>query len=406
MRAIARLGRTFMRRQGPLARSRVASRVTSGFVVLVSSSLASACLVSFDGYERRANGGSDPGNGGHAASSGTPTGGSKADGGRGGAGEDGNPSGTAGDPDRGDAGDGGTGMAGSDGAGGSSGSGGAETAGGGGGTSGSGGSSGSGGTSGNAGSGGGGAKNCPVDLQGPPLIEIPKAGGGFFCMDRTEVTNQEYALFLASNPGTVNQSAVCGFNTSFLPDTSAACAAEEVAKYDPVARPNVPVGCVDWCDAKRYCEWTGKRLCGAIGGGSNPPASFADANASQWFRACSKAGTQKFPYGNDYKASSCNGADVSGFHPADVANKPACVGGYTGLFDMSGNVHEWEDSCSANTGGNDNCLIRGGSIDNIDVLAPSLLCNSSAPTDETPSPATAKRNARDELIGIRCCLDP
>lgn len=394
-----------MRRQSHLARPRVASRFRAGFVVLVASSIASACLVSFEGYELRGSGGSDTSNGGDAASSGNTAGGSKSNGGRGGAGAAGNPDGTAGDPDTGDAGDGGTGMAGSAG---TAGSGGAATAGtsGDGGRSGSTGNAGSGGGGAGGGGGGGGAKNCPVNLQGPPLIEIPKAGGGFYCMDRTEVTNQEYSLFLASNPGTANQGAACAFNTSFDPDTTAACAAEEVAKYDPVARPNVPVGCIDWCDAKRYCEWTGKRLCGAIAGGSNPPGSFADPNASQWFRACSKAGTQKFPYGNEYKASNCNGADVSGFHPADVANKPACIGGYTGLFDMSGNVHEWEDSCSANAGASDDCLIRGGSIDNLDVLTPSLLCNSSTPTDVTPSPATAKRNAKDELIGFRCCLDP
>src|SRR5215207_6646428 len=271
-----------MRRQSHLARPRVASRVSIGFVVLVASSLASACVVSFDGYELRGNGGTDTGNGGDAASSGKPGGGSKSDGGRSGASAAGSPNGSAGDPESGAAGDGGSGAAGA--AGSSSGGGGTPTAGSGGngGTSGGGGSAGNAGSGGSAGSGGGGgAKNCPVNLQRPPLIEIPKAGGGFYCMDRTEVTNEEYSLFLASSPGTANQVAACGFNTSFVPDTSAACAAEEVAKYDPVARPNVPVGCVDWCDAKRYCEWAGKRLCGAIGGGSNPPGSFADANASQ-----------------------------------------------------------------------------------------------------------------------------
>lgn len=379
--------------------------------MLMASTLASACLVSFDGYELRGNGG-DTGTGGDEAVSGKSGGGAKSTGGRGGTSAAGTQNGTAGDPGPGDGGDGGSSMAGSAGnAGSSSGSGGAATAGSdSGGTSGSGGSSaGSAGKGGNGGSGGSGAKNCPVNLEGPPLIEIPKTGGGFYCIDRTEVTNQEYSLFLLSNPSTANQAATCSFNTSYEPDTSAACAAEEVAKYDPINRPNVPVGCVDWCDAKRYCEWTGKRLCGAIGGGASSPANFANANESQWFRACSKAGTQNFPYGNDYKPASCNGADVSGFHPADVANKPACIGGYAGLYDMSGNVAEWEDSCSANAGASDNCLIRGGSIDNLDVVTgqnPTLSCNSSNVDDQTPSPGTAKRNAKNEVIGIRCCLDP
>jgi formylglycine-generating enzyme len=252
---------------------------------------------------------------------------------------------------------------------------------------------------GNGGSGGNEPKNCPVNLEGPPLIEIPKPGGGFYCMDRTEITNEQYAVFLAANPSAAGQEAACSWNATFEPDTSAACASTAQAKYDPVARPKVPVGCIDWCDA-------GKRLCGAIGGGSNPTSSFADASASQWYRACSKAGTQKFPYGNLYNTNYCNGADAAGAHPDEVATNANCIGGYNGLFDMSGNVAEWEDSCSAASGASDNCLIRGGNIDNLDVLTPSLLCNSSTSEGDTPSPATAKRNAKDELIGLRCCLDP
>src|SRR5258705_188660 len=83
-----------------------------------------------------------------------------------------------------------------------------------------------------AGSGGGGRKNCPVNLPGPPLIEIPKAGGGFFCMDRTEVPNEDYASFLATNPSTANQGAECSWNSSFQPDTSNACTTA-LGAYDP-----------------------------------------------------------------------------------------------------------------------------------------------------------------------------
>jgi formylglycine-generating enzyme required for sulfatase activity len=261
---------------------------------------------------------------------------------------------------------------------------------------------------GNGGVGGNQPKSCPANLAGPALIEIPKPGGGFYCMDRTEITNEQYAAFLATNPSTAGQEAACTWNNGYAPDTSDTCATGD-GKYDPVARPKVPVGCIDWCDAKRYCAWAGKRLCGAISGGANPPASFADASASQWYRACSKAGVQKFPYGNQFTANYCNGADVSGSHPDDVAAHANCLGGYSGLFDMSGNVAEWEDSCSAASGASDNCLVRGGNIDNFEVLTQSttgtLLCNSSEPDDATPSPATVKRNVKDELIGLRCCLD-
>lgn len=391
-----------MLRRGHFARPRVATRATRGVLLVSLGLLAPSCLVSFDGYQPF--GAESGGDTGSAGTAGKATGGSKASGGVASAGTD---SGNAGDSSQ-DGGEAGSGVAGSSGSGGASGG---NAAGGnsgmpmGGGAGAPLGGNTNAGSGGNAGTGGGG-KSCPVNLEGPQLIEVPKAGGGIYCMDRTEVTNDQYAFFLASNPSTAGQEAACSWNNGFEPDTSTACAATDDAKYDPVLRPKVPVGCIDWCDAKRYCAWTGKRLCGAVSGGSNPTSSFADANASQWYRACSKAGTLQFPYGNQYNKSYCNGADTAGFHPATVGNLPNCVGGYNGIYDMSGNVAEWEDSCSASAGANDNCLIRGGSIDDIDVLAPSLLCNSSTPDDVTPSPATAKRNAKDELVGIRCCLDP
>jgi formylglycine-generating enzyme required for sulfatase activity len=237
------------------------------------------------------------------------------------------------------------------------------------------------------------------------MIEIPKPGGGFFCMDRTEVPSEDYAAFLASSPATAGQAAACSWNDSFAPDVSTTCAPPS-GKYDPVARPRSPVSCVDWCDAKRYCEWTGKRLCGSIEGGANATTSFADASKSQWYRACSHAGDSAFSYGNSYQSSYCAGVDNPAVQPIQVASAPACQGGYDGLFDMSGNVAEWEDSCSASSGAADNCLIRGGSLENAESTVPSLLCNSSAVGDSTPSPATAKRNIKDNFIGIRCCKDP
>jgi formylglycine-generating enzyme len=389
-----------MHTRGSLARPHVASNAARGVLLVTAGALASACLVSFDGYRPLDSDSGGSMTAGDDGASGNQTGGAKASGGKGGA-TGGTEQGNAGEP-HGDAGDTASGSGGS-----ISGSGGSVAGSGGtvlGGTAGS--PSGGSDSGGSGGSAGGDPPNCPVILEGPPLIEIPREGGGFYCMDRTEVTNEQYAAFLASTPSSASQDSACSWNTTFEPDTSTACAASESAKYDPLARPKVPVGCIDWCDAKRYCAWAGKRLCGAIGGGSNPPGSFADASASQWFRACSKSGTQKFPYGNTYNANYCNGADVAGYHPAPVASLPNCTGGYSGLFDMSGNVAEWEDSCSANSGASDNCLIRGGSIDDIDVLTPSLLCHSSTPDDASPSPATAKRNAKNELIGIRCCLDP
>ncbi len=400
---------TFMRQHGSLARRVLGgSPSAAGFALVLAGSLASGCLVSFDGYQALDGAGSgnaagDTGDAGNAAG-GKPSGGSTANGGRAGGGSSNGGAGAT-DPLGGDGGVSVGGGAGKAGGGGASGSGG-KAGGGAGGGSGAGGSAGTAGVSGSAGSGGAPPKSCPINLEGPPLIEIPKAGGGFYCMDRTEVPNEDYAAFLATNPSTASgQGAECTWNNSYQPDTSTACASA-LGAYEPVARPRVPVSCVDWCDAKRYCAWAGKRLCGAIAGGANPPASYIDANASQWYRACSKAGTQKFPYGNTWQSMYCVGLDASGTHPSPVASAPACQGGYDGLWDMSGNVAEWEDSCSANAGATDNCLTRGGSIQSAESTAPSMLCNDSTLNDATPNAATAKRNTKDELIGFRCCYDP
>jgi formylglycine-generating enzyme required for sulfatase activity len=38
------------------------------------------------------------------------------------------------------------------------------------------------------------------------------------------------------------------------------------------------------------------------------------------------------------------------------------VGGFAGVYDLSGNVWEWEDSCAGTADGSDRCRLRGGSF--------------------------------------------
>jgi formylglycine-generating enzyme required for sulfatase activity len=225
------------------------------------------------------------------------------------------------------------------------------------------------------------------------MIAVPKPGGGSYCIDQTEVTNQQYSAFLPVAPTT--QIADCSWNTSFVPATSSTCAAP--LPYDPVNRPNHPVSCIDWCDAYAYCQVAGRRLCGAIAGGAVPVASAADANQSQWFRACSNAGTRRYPYGNLYQGQSCNGLDGPSPTTVPVASMSLCQGGYQFLYDMSGNVREWENACSG-TGATGTCAQRGGSYLDPDSTPPST-------TLECSSVAPIRRDTRDRLIGFRCCLD-
>lgn len=213
---------------------------------------------------------------------------------------------------------------------------------------------------------------------GPTMIEIPGAG---YCVDSTEVTYAQYQQFFTTNTATpAAQRAECAWNDDYAP------------QYHPQPD-DAPVVFVDWCDAVAYCAWAGKRLCGAIGGGAIAPNELANANRSQWFRACSQDGQRTFAYGPDYVPERCNGDHNNaegGVEP--VKTRADCVGGYPGLFDMSGNAREWEDACDAP--GSSNCLQRGGAFYDIPGT---LACDNFQQGD----PKT-----RNPGLGFRCCSKP
>src|SRR5262249_17220525 len=136
----------------------------------------------------------------------------------------------------------------------------------------------------------------------------------------------------------------------------------------------------------------GKRLCGSIGGGTNPPSLSNDEAHSQWYAACSKGGTQVFPYGNLYDGPTCNGLDSGISGTTNTGSLPQCVGGYPTLFDVSGNAREWEDSCSGS-----DCMQRGGGwLDGQDTVPYTLRCD---------SPGLTLRTQTENDVGFRCCAD-
>ena len=221
---------------------------------------------------------------------------------------------------------------------------------------------------------------CPG--AGPTGVVI-----GSFCIDSTEVTVDQYTQFLAAKAGeTTGQPSTCTWNGSLVPGGW------------PQTPGNVPVVNVNWCMAYTYCDWAGKRLCGDPGGGPADPNGWGDPAKSQWFKACSRNndGLHVYPYGNTYAPKTCNGQDYdAGKVLPSVAS---CEGAYPGLFDMSGNVFEWEDSClppapdaSDQTGDSDFCHTRGGAFgENSNILR----CDEGV---------MFTRGSAADSLGIRCC---
>ena len=259
---------------------------------------------------------------------------------------------------------------------------------------------------------------CP---QGMVIMTKPGVLGGNYCIDEHEVTYGEYNQFWQASVSVDTQGSECRpWNDTFTPSQD----------WPPLpVDTSFPVAYVDWCDAKAYCAWAGKRLCGAIdGGGSVPPADINNKDVSQWYNACSAQGQNEYPYGATFDSTRCNGPlyaclfDAEG-GPAcngtldNIFNKetlPAhrntsitpspcwqnrvecvnfCQGGATGLLDMSGNVEEWTDSCNGTAGMSDTCQARGGRYD------------SDSAGLECDADVTYTRDTQRKDLGFRCCLD-
>jgi formylglycine-generating enzyme required for sulfatase activity len=230
-------------------------------------------------------------------------------------------------------------------------------------------------TSGSTGSSGSCMGVCGTPGCGAcPIVEtvVVTAPAGTFSIDKYEVDNASYNLFLAAGPSFGLAPPECADNTSYEPGvitplgytstelTDAQTICDAWNRFD--REDERPVGCVDWCDAYAFCAWAGKRLCGDIAGGDyvvDAPGPHADAAVSEWFAACTGPSATAFPYGATYDDTVCS--DDNG-GPEPVGAYPQCEGGYPGIFDMSGNMAEWENACSDynNPDWDQNCLLRGG----------------------------------------------
>ena len=270
---------------------------------------------------------------------------------------------------------------------------------------------------------------CPPGMtEASTSLNIP------YCIDAYEATYTQYTAFKNAH-NISEQPAYCAWNLTYSPTANF----PQLPEWS-----NNPVTNVNWCDAYMYCHTSGKHLCGQIanpaaGVNEGDPIDPSNANVAtkdEWYNACSDQGQNTFPYGVTYHPDFCNGADsaaqrfkeylicnsitptfpspvptvcagetLDGYTDAGACLSPPdfyeadCIGGTSNvLYDMSGNVAEWEDSCTSNSadaGETDTCNVRGGSF-----LTPQagLTCATSAA--QPPLSRDATRND----VGIRCCL--
>jgi len=207
----------------------------------------------------------------------------------------------------------------------------------------------------------GDASSCPAGMT------LVSASCGSFCIDSTEVTRDQYAQFLGQAPAPGGQPEPCAWNQSFEPS----CPLGEVPGNDP----NLPITCVDWCDAGAYCAWAGKRLC-TLEHRNSP---------GLWDTACLAT------FGHlDADPPGCN-LHSGAMKP--VGTSVGCSGKnppLDGLFDLIGNAAEWTDDCVAGFDeGVVYCAALGASAFNGDTV-----CGSGVTFEPT---------YRDPFVGFRCC---
>lgn len=99
--------------------------------------------------------------------------------------------------------------------------------------------------------------------------------------------------------------------------------------WDESSQGNHPINCVDWNQAKAYCEYAGKRL----------------PTEAEWEKAARGADGCEYPWGNEepsckYDIINENGEGCGRDSTWPVGSKPEGVSPY-GVFNMSGNVSEW-----------------------------------------------------------------
>ncbi|MBM4374717.1 MAG: SUMF1/EgtB/PvdO family nonheme iron enzyme, partial [Deltaproteobacteria bacterium] len=142
-----------------------------------------------------------------------------------------------------------------------------------------------------------------------------------FCMNRTEVTVAAYAACVSSGK--------CTPAVSGRPCNAGVAGREEH-----------PINCVDWNQAKAYCEAEGLRL----------------PTEEEWEYAATGGDGRPYPWGNEAPSDQLCWNGDGNDRGKDNRQSTCPVGAYPkgrspfGLDDMSGNVWEWTSSLYSDSG--------------------------------------------------------
>lgn len=243
-----------------------------------------------------------------------------------------------------------------------------------------------GGVAGSGGASGGSAGAAPcVDGAAPGgMIGVRIQDQSCVWIDPKEVTRAEYETFRLAAP---TPPSICNWNSSLdSPEkkqgTTPCLGPGETGDAGDVPG-DLPVTCVDWCDAYSYCAHQNKVLC---------PGTINQAQKGAWFDVCSSNGANDYPYPGSFQADYCNDSSSSAKALVGVGTKTECKTP-NGVYDMTGNASEWLDACSATTQAA-NCDTRGGNYNDSSGVA---LCKGAN--------AVAKEMGLPGL-GFRCCWLP
>jgi formylglycine-generating enzyme required for sulfatase activity len=144
-----------------------------------------------------------------------------------------------------------------------------------------------------------------------------------FWIDQTEVTNEQFAVFL-NEQGNQEEGGATWLNID-----AEDCLIEQAGgEYGPKSGyAKHPVVQVKWYGATAYCEWAGGRL----------------PTEAEWEYAARGPESRMFPWGDEFDCSLCNSwkAGCDGYdRTAPVGSFPGGAS-WCGVHDMIGNVWEW-----------------------------------------------------------------